>query len=271
MTIDEPELIGRDGRIRVRDYHPEHRSARTALLWVHGGGFAFGGLDMKESDAPARALAAAGTFVRTIDYRLAPRVGFVRPVNLAAHAGRFPAGLHDVIDAALALASLEQRPISIGGASAGANLAAAATLSLRDAHSTMPRSLALAYGAFHLPVPTNPSVEDALRGPLARWNFNPKIVHKIALNYVGDANLLRPGYAFPGGMDLSGLPPTLVLDASNDRLRASGHAFADELRGADIEVHESVVTGMHGFLGATRSRSFSDGMRQLGAWLSDHD
>lgn len=36
-------------------------------------------------------------------------------------------------------------------------------------------------------------------------------------------------FAFPGGHDLSGMPPTLVLDADRDSLRASGERFATEL------------------------------------------
>lgn len=271
VTIDEHDIDGRDGAIRVRDYHPANRTATTAFLWVHGGGFAYGGLDMKESDAPARELAAGGTFVRTLQYRLAPHLSLISQPNLAPHAGRFPAALHDVVDTARSLTTLEGAPINLGGASAGANLAAGAALALRDERATQPWSLALAYGAFHSVLPSNSIIESQLRGPLARWSFNPKVYRKIALNYVGDAALFMPGYAFPSGMNLTGLPPTLLFNASNDRLRASGEAFADELRAAGTDVLEATVTGTHGFLGATRKPSYADGMRELSAWLAAHD
>jgi acetyl esterase len=271
LTIDEHDIVGRDGPVRVRDYHPASRTTRTAFLWVHGGGFAYGGLDMKESDAPARELAASGTFVRTVHYRLAPRIGLFSQPDLAQLPGRFPAGLHDVIDTALSLAELEGAPINLGGASAGANLAAAAALSLREEGPTTLRSLALAYGAFHAVLPFGSNIERELRGPIARWAFNPSMYRRIALNYVGDTALLVPGPAFPGGSELSGLPPTFLFNASNDRLRASGHAFADELRSAGIDVQETVVTGTHGFLGATGRRKYADGMRELTGWLAAHD
>ena len=59
----------------------------------------------------------------------------------------------------------------------------------------------------------------------------------------------------------------LVLDASNDRLRSSGHAFGDELRAAGSTVREVVVTGRHGFLGTPRRRSFRTGMATIADWL----
>jgi acetyl esterase len=270
LTIDEHDIPGRDGHVRVRDYHPANRTARTAFLWVHGGGFAYGDLDMKESDAPARELAASGTFVRTVDYRLAPKIGFFGKPDPSSMPGRFPLGLHDVIDAATSLAELEGALINLGGASAGANLAAGAALSLRDERATILHSLVLAYGAFHSVMPVS-SIERELRGPLARWAFNPAMVRRIVLNYVGDPALLVPGYAFPAGADLKGLPPTFSMDASNDRLRESGKEFADELRAAGIEVTYTVVKGTHGFLGAPGRRKFADGMRELSAWLAAHD
>lgn len=270
-SIDEHDIGGGDTRVRVRDYLPANRTARTAFVWVHGGGFAFGNIDMKESDAPARELAAAGTLVRTVEYRLAPRIGFWTEPNLAPHPGRYPEGLRDVVDAARNLAAAEGTAITLGGASAGANIAAGAALTLRDQGSEILRSLVLAYGAFHSVMPSDSPVEKDLRGPLVKWMFNPSMVRRIALNYVGDPALMVPSYAFPGGMDLSGLPPTLVMDASNDRLRASGAAFADDLRSAGVEMHETMVKGTHGFLGAPRSRKYADGMRELRAWLAQHD
>jgi acetyl esterase/lipase len=240
-------------------------------VWVHGGGFAFGSIDMKESDAPARELAAKGTFVRTVEYRLAPRIGFWSQPNLAPHPGRYPEGLQDVVAAAKDLAALEGTPITLGGASAGANLAAGAALMLRDQGADILRSLVLAYGAFHAVMPKDSPIEKELRGPLVRWMFNPDMVRRIALNYVGDPGLMTPSYAFPGGMDLHGLPPTLVMDASNDRLRYSGSTFAGELRAAGVPVHETMVTGTHGFLGAPRAKKYADGMRELSAWLAQHD
>ena len=267
-AVEEGVVRGRDADIRIRDYRPVGGPGLPPLLWVHGGGFVLGGLDQKESDAPARHLAAAGRWVRTIEYRLAPNIGLFRQPTLGAAPGRFPAAHHDVVDVATALRDESGTPVDIGGASAGANLAAGAALSLRDSGMEPPRSVVLAYGAFHSRLPEDAEVESSLRDPIVRWFFNPAMTRRIALNYVGTVEGLGQAYAFPGGADLHGFPPTLVLDASNDRLRASGHAFADELRRAGAAVSEVVVDGRHGFLGTPRRRSYRTGMTTIADWLA---
>lgn len=259
---------GTDGPIPVRDYRPVGSEGGRPLLWVHGGAFISGGLDQRESDAPARVWAASGRWVRTVQYRLAPRVSLVRDRPLRAGPGRFPAALHDVVDVIRALTDQTGAPIDVGGASAGANLAAAATLRLRDDGATMPRRLALAYGTFHGGPILGSPVYERLRGPLGRWAFNPAMLRRMNLNYVGDPEMLGPGLAFPGGSDLTGLPPTLIMDADNDRLRASGTAFAAELRAAGVEVRETTVRALHGFLAVPRSAAFRTGTREIEHWLS---
>jgi len=269
FEVREAVIHGRNGVIPIRDYLPATRSTDRPLVWVHGGGFAAGGLDQKESDAPARAWAAAGRWVRTIDYRLAPRVSLLRDHPLREGPNRFPAGLHDVTDVIIASTGAGGKSVDAGGASAGANLVAAAALLLRDGEGPVPRRLALAYGAFHSAPLLGSEVYDRLRGPLARWAFNPKMLARMYRNYVGDERLLTPGLAFPGGTDLRGLPPTLVIDADNDRLHASGQLFATELRGAGVEVREEVVRAMHGFLGLTRTAAFQVGARAIREWFSE--
>jgi acetyl esterase/lipase len=271
-TVKNLAVQGRGGAIPVRDYLPDTESDGAAFLWVHGGGFIGGGLDQKESDAPARYLAARGRRVRTIDYRLVTGVHLFREPDLRPQPNRFPAALHDVVDVAADLAAVTGRPITMGGASAGANLAAGATMFIRDEGAVGPVTLVLMYGAFHSTVPESQEVEQALRGPLVRWMFNPTMVRRIFLGYVGDPALFVPGYAAPGGGDLHGFPPTLSMDAENDRLRASGHAFADELRTAGVDVHEEVVlAARHGFLNAYKKAAFTTSMGTVDNWLRAHD
>jgi acetyl esterase len=171
FTVTDSVVRGRDGDIPVRDYLPALSPSLTPLLWVHGGGFVLGGLDQVESDAPARYLAARGRRVRTIDYRLAPNIGLFKNPRLGTAPGRFPEAHHDVLDVAESLRALGG-PVCIGGASAGANLAAGAVLALRDMGGWMPQSMVLAYGALHWLLPRNTGVESGLRGLAPRWFFN---------------------------------------------------------------------------------------------------
>ena len=202
---------------------------------------------------------------------MAPKANPWKDPDLAAHPGRYPAALHDVLDAATSLIDSSGGPISIGGASAGANLAAATVLRMRDDGVPMPRATALAYGTFHAELPPNDQIESELKGVLAKWAFNPKMLRRMNLNYAGDPALLVPGYAFPGGADVHDFPPTLIMDSANDRLRRSGHAFAAELRAVGTEVREIVLPGTHAYLNAPRSEGYIRGVAELIDWLKAHD
>jgi acetyl esterase/lipase len=272
-AVTNGSVTGRDGVvIPIRDYVPAMETTSSPFLWIHGGGFAGGGLDQKESDAPARYLAASGRRVRTVDYRLVPVPSLFRDQKPRPSANRYPAALHDVIDVAQDLSTVTGGPIAMGGASAGANLAAAAAMMSRDEGTLDLLALVYVYGAFHFAVPDNPQIESELRGPLVKWMFNPKMAHRICLNYVGDPALMAPGYAFPAGADVHALPPSLLLNSENDRLRSSGEVFADELRAAGVDVHEETVPGArHGFLNAFRKPRFAEELSKIENWLAAHD
>ncbi|MDQ7810963.1 alpha/beta hydrolase fold domain-containing protein [Amycolatopsis sp. A133] len=84
------------------------------LVWLHGGAFRMGDLDMREADRVAREPAhRAGIVVMSVGYRLV--------------VGR----------------------IGAGGTSAGGNLSAGATLRLRDDDGWLPAALALVYPVLH--------------------------------------------------------------------------------------------------------------------------
>src|SRR4051795_2356886 len=152
--VGPPDVATRDdavpgphGPVPVRIYTPDSPTG-AGLVWAHGGGFIGGDLDMREADWTAREIAArAGAVVVSVDYRLAVG-GVCYPVP------------HDDVVAAVtwvrdAAGDLGVDParISIGGASAGANLAAGAALKLRDRDGWVPAALLLAYPSLHAAVP----------------------------------------------------------------------------------------------------------------------
>ncbi|MDE0546612.1 alpha/beta hydrolase fold domain-containing protein [Microbacterium sp. C7(2022)] len=124
-----------DGLVRV---YPAREPNGAGLVWAHGGGFAFGDVDMPEGDWVARQLAARGTTVVSVDYRLAPVSGaWASGRGDAPRAGHhYPAASDDMIAAwtwACENASrlrIDITRLAIGGASAGANIAAGAVLRL---------------------------------------------------------------------------------------------------------------------------------------------
>ncbi|MFF1875922.1 alpha/beta hydrolase, partial [Kitasatospora herbaricolor] len=101
LTITDEVAPGRHGDIPLRRYLPEQGAGAAAtVVWAHGGGFAFGDLDMPESHAVACAIARAGREVVTVDYRRVPMWNIVLPPRKRALKGtRYPIPVDDLQDA----------------------------------------------------------------------------------------------------------------------------------------------------------------------------
>ncbi|MGY1946785.1 alpha/beta hydrolase [Nocardia asiatica] len=109
-----------------------------------------------------------------------------------------------------------------------------------------------------------------MRGLAGYRQLSPPAVHRMNRNYVGDEDLLNSG-AFPGGRDVSGLPPALMLDADHDTLRASGERFAAELA-AGVPVSYTVVPhSWHGYLDRAQLNGFRLALDAMTTWLAARD
>lgn len=269
-------LDGPHGDLRVRVYEPVAGADRVAgLVWVHGGAFMYGDLDMPEADWVARRLADVGVVVVSVDYRLAPDLDYRDPAGAAAPDGvRFPVASEEVTfaygwarDAGLGVGSEQW---SLGGASAGGNLAAGASLRLRDAGGPQPRSIVLAYPVAHyeLPAPSPELAEKIAALPFDR-DFPPEAMRAMGANYLGDSGLPISPYAHPGGQDLRGLPPTFVVTSDHDALRSSGEAYCAELAAAGVDVllvrEDSTY---HGHLNEPDTAGAARSIARLAAWLT---
>jgi acetyl esterase len=277
--IDTVDAIvtGRNGHpIPIRDYMPASTSSSRPFLWVHGGGFMGGGLDQRESDAVARAIAATGRPVRTVDYRLAPTVNFRGRLKLKPSENRYPGPMHDVTDTFLDLTRSHPglAPI-LGGASAGANLALATSVQLRDGEGPVPAGLVLVYGTFHgRPAPVSDELRSRLRvrDRALAVVIGPDALERMNANYAGSMEGLDDHAAFPGGGDLRRLPPAYLLDADHDGLRASGEQLARELNASGVRTASMTLRdSAHGFLDKPTSPPFRRGMEQIITWLATID
>ena len=149
-TDARPNRLGSD-LVPVRLYEPifpastsltkPTNEAWATLVWAHGGSFVRGDLDWPESDWVARAFAAYGIRVVAVDY------------VLASETVKAPAPANDV---AAVLRWIESRyggAILVGGASAGANLAAQAALVQEAAAAAgiagSPTGLVMIYPTLH--------------------------------------------------------------------------------------------------------------------------
>ncbi|NEM92269.1 alpha/beta hydrolase [Galbitalea soli] len=249
LSITDRSIDGPHGTIPVRIYRPEAPLdvARPALLWLHGGAFLFGGLDMNESHVVSAELASrAGAVVVSVDYRL------------AGDGVQYPVPLDDVVAAwNWLIASADELGTdparsSIGGASAGGNLATAASMRVRDEGGPLPRQMLLAYPLVHFPIPAlDPAVVVEMQALPAMLHFGGGFHEFILHSYIGRITDIPAGYA-PGNFALEGMPPAVIAPAEYDELRPSAELFARQLRSVGVPVAVELAEGMvHGHLDRT--------------------
>lgn len=270
MTRQTPYAAA-DGLVRV---YPAAAEARGAgLVWAHGGGFVAGDLDMPEADWVSRAFAERGVTVVSVDYRLVTDGG--------EH--RFPAGSDDLLAAwSWALEHAEElgvdaRRLVLGGASAGANLVTGAVLRLLGhAPSTddrpLPTGVFLAYPTL---LAAQAAPDAALRALLDASpeadHFGPDAVRTMYERYLGTPIEDAPLTAVPGlatAEQLTGFPPTIVVNDEIDELRISGEAFARTLAAAGVPVDTSTALGVqHGHLNRPELPEAAATIDRVTAWI----
>ncbi|GAB3395320.1 alpha/beta hydrolase [Humibacter soli] len=283
VTVDDLVLDGPHGPLPVRVYRAaastgsdsagsgptSSGSSGPGLVWLHGGGFSAGDLDMPEADWVSRGFAERGITVVSVGYRLAPNpseltelldkpvvvegVHYPVPLDEAAFAFRWAAA-----------SDLAAGPWALGGASAGGNIATGTALRLANeagaaaASGSVPALAVLAYPTL---LAVQPKPDAALRAALdadpEADRFGPVAVARMYQNYLGAPLDAAPAadlpiYAVPGlatASDLALFPPTIMINDEIDELRVSGEAFATSLQQAGVEVDATTAPGMrHGHL-----------------------
>jgi acetyl esterase len=247
---------GRRGPLPARLYVPRNAGAPSAgLLYLHGGGFVIGSPDTH--DRLTRELAdGAGVRVLSLHYGLAPE----HP---------YPAGLDDCVDAARWLGAhagelgIDAARLSIGGDSAGANLAAATILRLRDERAPVAfRAALLIYGRFtHDDTPS-----------IVAWGTRDLVLSKAVMDwfrdhYVGDGGRHDDPYLNPLVADLRGFPPSVLVAGTLDPLVDDSRLFAAALEKAGVPVELHVYEdGLHAFLQFSMLDMCSDALGKVCAF-----
>jgi len=204
--------------------------------------------------------------VATVGYRLAPPpgLGWIR-ARAGRERGRFPLPLDDVITAYREVSARSPAGVILGGASAGACLAAAATLRAVD-EGLRPAGAVFVYGFFH-------SEHPRARDPRQRSRRHRRLTHApwaldvMNRNYAGSKASLSDRLAFPGGHELGDFPRTLVVNAEHDNMRASGDLFSAELGAAGSDLEHHVLPGTrHAFLNRPALDEFATTISLISAW-----
>jgi len=240
-TVEIP--IANAAPIRARLYRPEQLlGSAPTQVFLHGGGFVSGTVDELINDRLLTFRArAADIQILSIEYRLAPE----HP---------YPAAVDDVIAAITALHvdpgffSADASRVGVGGASAGAGIAASVALRVRAEGR-----FALLHQALEVPaLALRPMGESAA---LYARGYGLDGYEQLGALYLSDPSR-ADAYAEPALLtdpsNLRGLPETWIQVAEHDPLRDAALTFAENLRRADVPVTVHVGEGhVHGSPGLT--------------------
>jgi monoterpene epsilon-lactone hydrolase len=206
---------------------PPDSAQHGAILYLHGGGFV---LQSMHSHRKLAGHLARATGMRTLvlEYRLAPE----HP---------FPAQIHD---AQAAYDWLLDQGVATGqrvlaGDSAGANLAIATTLALRDRGAALPAGI----------IGLSPWVDLECNGPSLEANADVDalvqrpLVQQMTALYLGPTGSPTDPLANPLHADLTGLPPMYFTAGSHEALLDNAQRLAHRAREAGVEVSLDVVEG----------------------------
>ncbi|PGH51491.1 alpha/beta hydrolase [Streptomyces sp. Ru87] len=243
----EETAEGAEARVPVRVFTPAGGRPRGVYLDIHGGGFYMD--SAARGDGRNREIAdTLHLAVVSVDYRLAPE----HP---------WPAATDDCEAAALWLvaeagARFGTSRLAIGGSSAGATLALATLLRLRD-RAAVGRftGAALQFGTYDL----------SARTPAGRRIADEYFIQAYA-GHVDDRTLpdLSPVYG-----DLGGLPPVLLVVGSADVLLEDNLALAGRLSAAGNDVELRVYPeAPHGFTGHPTAMART-ALSGVDSWLRD--
>ena len=198
-------------------FQPEGPIQRHALLWFHGGGFVMGTGD----DILGKRLAAdTGCTVVSVDYRLAPEHPFPACIDDGVSAFRW-------LSENSSMLGIDADKIGIGGASAGAGVAAGVTLFCRDSMISLPMFQLLLY-------PMLDNLHATTSGSIAEypiWNRATSLnAWEMYLGKDADADAGASPYASPSrASKLSGLPPTYLCVGDVDLFRDENIVFMQKL------------------------------------------
>lgn len=231
-AIEEATAAGGEAGVPLRIYWP-HGKPERALLWLHGGGWVLGDLDLGDVDC-RRLCLETRSLVVAADYRLAPEFPY-------------PAGLEDAYRALRWLgeeigSGFPQVPLVVGGDSAGGNLAAATSILSRERGGPKIDHQLLLY-----PVTDDGFATESYQQFGEGYILTCAAMRQFWEWYLADADAADLA-AILRVPDLTRLPPATVLIAGCDVLRDEAEAYAGRLRSAGVEVDILRYAGqLHGF------------------------
>jgi acetyl esterase/lipase len=226
------------GTFHIRIYKPNIGAGPfPAILYYQDGGWV--NSNVGTYDGSARALAEqTGVVLVSVEYRKGPEAKFP-----AAHNDAFTAYKWVIENAGLL--SVDPTRLAVAGEGAGANLACNVSIAARNALIKVPNYQLLIYPVAQNDFTTASYIAYANAQPLytslMQWNFG---------HYLNNmAESADPRISLVNA-NLSGLPPTMILNAELDPLLDDGALLENKLKAAGVSVTRKVFNGVtHEFFG----------------------
>jgi acetyl esterase len=267
VTVHEDVVLGEtSGKpVRAEIYVPDGDGPFPMVQYMHGGGWCWGkALYVRKL---GMSFASLGHVVVNLDYSLAPEHPFPRSLEESVYAARWMASRGAEYGGA-------PGPVAIGGASAGANLAAAAVMALTSGEEVFPSSdlagvevevgaAVLLYGIFNFPLLMQEPGSHA--GGFAETLYNRAYLgpHYLKLHR---SPLVSPALAD----HLDRMPPTYLTIGDEDALVPQTLDMAKRLIDHGVPTTLSLVAGLnHSF--AYIPHQLPDAaaeLRRMFAWLA---
>jgi acetyl esterase len=229
-------LPGPHGQVPCRLYLPDDIERPALLIYAHGGGFMQGSIGSWDNFL-RDLVRQSGVAALSVDYQLSPEVKFpvafeeiVAMVRLAAREG---AGF-----------GIDPARLAVGGDSAGANLALAAALAMRDSGERALRFQLLLYGCFSTDC-DSPSWQRFGQGA----GLSQSQMKWIWETYLEHPEQREDWRAAPLAGNLAGVAPAHLIVGSLDPLLDDSNKLAAKLKAAGVPCNLTVYQGInHGFI-----------------------
>lgn len=230
-------LAGPYGPVPCRLYLPDGVERPPVLVYAHGGGFSAGALP-SWSPMLRDLVRASEVAVLSVGYRLAPE-------------HRFPVAFDEML-AVIRLTARDGATLGVdptrlaaGGDSAGANLALAAALALRDAGEHALGFLLLIYGVYS----TDIDSDSWRRLGTGAYGLSQAQVRWIWENYLTSTDQRGDWRVAPLEAELHGLPPAHLSVGDLDPLWDDNQRLATRLDEAGVPRRLVIYEGLnHGFI-----------------------
>ena len=241
-------LPSKFGDLIIREYCPNQSYVRSPILYFHGGGYVFGGIE--SHDAWLQFFSAEiGAKIFSLDYRLAPE-------------NKFPSALQDANHAIEWLGkklNIQVKEISVCGDSAGGHLATSLSTYRAINKLELPKSQCLIYPM------TDPKCDSKSHKDYA----NGFLLSQKAMIWFweqlqeSNANLSDPVFNLTIDPKVE-LPETLIITAGFDPLSDEGEAYARLLNNSGNNVQQIHYPHLiHGFVNMTSLKAAKDATKDL--------